>query len=301
MGKNSEGGNGKTVSDENMSSEMQSDWASVSLDEAKLPDWILSGSLASGNYPYKKRLKSKSYLKDIYPLHIELQKVQKWVAATDQRIVVIFEGRDSAGKGGTIKRFMEHLNPRKVRVVALPKPSDRERGEWYFQRYAKQLPTAGEMCLFDRSWYNRAVVEPVMGFCSAEQTAEFLDEAPQFEQMLKRSDVRVIKYWLTIGREEQMRRLHARRHDPLKRWKLSPIDIEGLGKWDEFTAAREAMFDRTHGQDTPWTVVRSNDKKRARINCLRHFLLSLPYDGRDEDAIGEIDEKIVSDTFSEID
>ncbi|VAW14778.1 Polyphosphate kinase 2 [hydrothermal vent metagenome] len=277
------------------------DWTNVSLEDKSLPDWIVTSSLKSGGYPYAKRLRTKTYLKQIYPLHIELQKVQQWVADTGQRVVAIFEGRDTAGKGGTIKRYMEHLNPRQVRVVALPKPTDRQRGEWYFQRYAEHLPTAGEMCLFDRSWYNRAVIEPVMGFCSAEQTAEFLDEAPKFEAMLVRSKVRIIKFWLTIGREEQMRRLHARRHDPLKQWKLSPIDIEGLSKWDDYTAARKIMFAETDTATAPWMVIKSNDKKRARINCLRHFLMALPYEGKDLSAIGEIDEQILGTAFDDMD
>jgi len=277
------------------------DWLSVSLDDEKLPRWITGPALASGGYPYAKRLKTKTYLKQIYPLHIELQKAQKWVANTGQRVVVIFEGRDSAGKGGTIKRFMEHLNPRQVRVAALPKPTGRERGEWYFQRYIEHLPTAGEMCLFDRSWYNRAVIEPVMGFCTPEQTAEFLDEAPKFEAMLVRSKVRIMKFWLTIGREEQMRRLHARRHDPLKQWKLSAIDIEGLSKWDAYTSARQTMFANTDREVTPWTVIKSNDKKRARLNCLRHFLHEMPYENKDLDAIGIVDTKILGPAFDDMD
>lgn len=276
-------------------------WDSISLDDEKLPSWVEKHALESGGYPYDEKVKTKSYLKQIHPLHIELQKVQKWAATNDEKVVVVFEGRDAAGKGGTIKRFMEHLNPRQVRVVALPKPNDRERGEWYFQRYAEQLPTAGEMVLFDRSWYNRAVIEPVMGFCTSEQTAEFLDEAPKFEAMLTRSGVRLVKFWLTIGREEQMRRLHARRHDPLKHWKLSPIDIKGLGKWDEVTSARQAMFEGTDTDISPWTVVKTNDKKRARLNCMRHFLHTIPYEGKDEDAIGKIDDRIVGPAFEDID
>lgn len=276
-------------------------WAGMSLDDEDLPDWLMSSALESGGYPYTKKLKTKAYLKQIHPLHIELQKVQRWVADTGQRVVVVFEGRDAAGKGGTIKRFTEHLNPRQVRVVALPKPTDRERGEWYFQRYAEQLPTAGEMCLFDRSWYNRAVVEPVMDFCTVEQTAEFLEEAPNFEAMLIRSGIRLIKYWLTIGREEQMRRLHARRHDPLKHWKLSPIDIRGLDRWDDYTRARRSMFKSTDTVVAPWIIVKTNDKKRARLNCIRHFLNALPYDGKDRPAIGDMDSRIVGSAFTDID
>ena len=277
------------------------DWLSLSIDDGTLPDWITDNALSSGGYPYDRRMKERRYLEEIHPLHIELQKVQCWTARTGERIVVLFEGRDSAGKGGTIKRYMLHLNPRVVKVHALPKPNERERGQWYFQRYAEQLPTTGEIALFDRSWYNRAGVEPVMGFCTPEQTAEFLEEVPKFESMLIRSGTRLIKFWLTVGREEQIRRLHARRHDPLKQWKLSQIDIDGLAKWEDYTRARRTMFEETDTTVAPWTVIKSNDKKRARLNCIRHFLDTLPYDGKDEAAIGEIDRKIVSTAFADYD
>jgi len=215
--------------------------------------------------------------------------------------VPVFEGRDAAGKGGVIKRFMAHLNPRQVRVVALPKPTDRERGQWYFQRYVEHLPTAGEVGLFDRSWYNRAGVEPVFGFCSLEETAEFLEEAPKFEAMLVRSGLRLFKFWLTIGREEQLRRLHARRHDPLKHWKLSPIDLKAIEKWDDYTRARKTMFAETDTTVAPWAVIKANDKRRARINAMQHLLSELPYDHKDETLVAEADPRIVGSSFEDFD
>lgn len=254
---------------------------------------IRDAAFASGGYPYEKKLKTKTYLKELWLLQIELIKVQNWALETGERIVIVFEGRDSAGKGGTIKRFREHVNPRHTRVVALPKPSDRERGEWYFQRYVRHLPTAGEVVLFDRSWYNRAGVEPVMGFCTPEQRDEFLDEAPLFEGALVRSGIRLFKFWLTIGQEEQLKRLHARRHDPLKRWKLSPIDLKAIHKWDDYTAARRLMFARTDTPQTPWTVIRTNDKRRGRLNAMRVFLSALPYADKDEAVVGAPDPQIV--------
>jgi len=207
--------------------------------------------------------------------------VQSWAKETGQRIVVLFEGRDAAGKGGTIKRFMEHLNPRGARIVALEKPSEQEKGQWYFQRYIQHLPTSGEMVFFDRSWYNRAGVERVMDFCSPLQYLEFMRQAPDLERMLCNSGILLFKYWFSVNREEQLRRFISRRDDPLKHWKLSPIDIKSLDKWDEYTAAKEAMFFHTDTADAPWTVIKSDDKKRARINCIRHFLHSLDYPGKD--------------------
>jgi len=246
-----------------------------------LPE-IANAAFTSGGYPYGKKLKTKKYLKQLRKLQIELIKVQSWAQESGERVVIVFEGRDSAGKGGTIKRFMEHMNPRHARVVALPKPNDRERGEWYFQRYVKHLPTSGEIVLFDRSWYNRAGVEPVMGFCTQAQRDEFFAEAPAFENALVRSGIRVFKFWLTIGREEQLKRLHARRHDPLKRWKLSPIDLKAIHKWDDYTAARKLMFEHTDTPNSPWTVIRTNDKRRGRVNAMRAFLSQIPYAGKDE-------------------
>ena len=214
-------------------------------------------------------------------LQAELLKVQLWAQETGQSFVLLFEGRDAAGKGGTIKRFTEHLNPRAARVVALNKPTDEERGQWYFQRYLQHLPTSGEMVLYDRSWYNRAGVERVMGFCEPEEYLEFMRQTPELERMLTRSGIRLYKYWFSVTRDEQKRRFESRETDPLKQWKLSPIDKASLDKWDDYTEAKEAMFFYTDTKDAPWTVVKSNDKKRARINCMRHFLSTLDYPGKD--------------------
>ena len=233
------------------------------------------------SYPYRHRIQRKEYEAEKKKLQIELLKVQNWVKDTGQRIVLLFEGRDAAGKGGTIKRFTEHLNPRGARVVALEKPNQEEVGQWYMQRYTRHLPTYGELVFFDRSWYNRAGVERVMDFCSPADYLEFLREAPEFERMLVRSGIRLYKYWFSVSRDEQMRRFNSRRSDPLKHWKLSPIDIQSLDKWDAYTEAKEAMFFHTDTADAPWVVVKSDDKKRARINCMRHFLSTLPYPGKD--------------------
>ncbi len=256
---------------------------------------IAARAFTSGGYPYSRKMKTKKYLKELRLLQIELIKVQNWAQDTGQKIIVIFEGRDTAGKGGTIKRFREHINPRHARVVALPKPTERERGEWYYQRYVRHLPTSGEIVLFDRSWYNRAGVEPVMGFCTPAQRDAFLEETPSFERALVRAGIHLFKFWLTIGREEQLRRLHARRHDPLKTWKLSPIDYKAIHKWDDYTAARELMFARTHTHEAPWTVIRTNDKRRGRLNALRAFLSRLDYAGKDEAVVQSVDPAIVSD------
>ena len=231
----------------------------------------------SGEYPYHTRMRREAYEKQKAALQVELLKVQRWVKETGQRIVVLFEGRDAAGKGGTIKRFMEHLNPRGARVVALEKPSEEERGQWYFQRYIKQLPTRGEIVLFDRSWYNRAGVERVMGFCNANDYLEFMRQAPDLERMLVRSGIHLYKYWFSVTKEEQHRRFAQRKNDPLKQWKLSPMDMASMEKWDDYTEAKEAMFFYTDTADAPWTIIKSNDKKRARLNCMAHFLSSLPY------------------------
>ena len=271
------------------------------IDIPELPDWIADNAFKSGGYPYDKRLARKTYERELLALQIELAKVQDWVAKTGERIVIVWEGRDTAGKGGTIKRFNQHLNPRMVRVVALPKPTERERGEWYFQRYVDHLPTSGEIALYDRSWYNRAGVEPVLGFCTPEQTAEFLEEAPKFEAMLVRSGIKLFKFWLTIGREEQLRRLHARRHDPLKHWKLSAIDLLAIEKWDDYTRARRTMFETTDSAIAPWVVVKTNDTRRGRLNCIRHVLSALDYLQKDEDVVGEVDPAIVGSAFQDID
>ena len=233
------------------------------------------------DYPYRTRLRRRDYEAEKKKLQIELLKVQSWVKDTGQRIVILFEGRDAAGKGGTIKRFTEHLNPRGARVVALEKPNDQERGQWYFQRYIEHLPTTGELVFFDRSWYNRAGVERVMGFCTPAEYLEFLREAPEVERMLVRSGVRLYKFWFSVSREEQLRRFKSRRNDPLKHWKLSPIDLQSLDKWPEYTEAKTAMFFHTDTADAPWVLIKSDDKKRARLDCMRHFLSTLPYPGKD--------------------
>jgi polyphosphate kinase len=247
----------------------------------------------TGEYPYKTKLNEKAYLKQMTELQAELLKAQAWIKETGQKIVVLFEGRDAAGKGGTIKRFMEHLNPRGAKVVALEKPTDRERSLWYFQRYLEHLPGAGEIVLFDRSWYNRAGVERVMGFCSANDYLEFMRDCPDVERMIVHSGIRLYKYWFSVTREEQARRFASREHDPLKQWKLSPIDMASLDKWDEYTEAKEAMFFFTNTADAPWTIIKSDDKKRARLNCMRDFLQSLPYPNKNRRIVDAPDPLIV--------
>ncbi|UWQ38579.1 polyphosphate kinase 2 [Leisingera aquaemixtae] len=247
----------------------------------------------SGEYPYPRKMARRAYEAEKARLQAELLKVQLWAQETGEKFVMLFEGRDAAGKGGTIKRFTEHLNPRSARVVALNKPSDEERGQWYFQRYVQHLPTAGEIVFYDRSWYNRAGVERVMSFCEPNEYLEFMRQAPEFERMLVRSGVRLYKYWFSVTREEQKRRFGARETDPLKQWKLSPIDKASLGKWDDYTEAKEAMFFYTDTADAPWTVIKSNCKKRARINCMRHFLASLEYPGKNPEIAAVPDPLIV--------
>ncbi len=246
-----------------------------------------------GRYPYKNKIRRNVYEHHKQELQVELLKVQNWVKTTGQRIIVICEGRDAAGKGGTIKRFMEHLNPRAARVVALEKPTDHERGQWYFQRYVKHLPTAGEMVFFDRSWYNRAGVERVMGFCSSMEYLDFMRQVPDLERMLVRSGIRLFKYWFSVTRDEQERRFRSRTHDPLKQWKLSPIDQKSQSMWDEYTEAKEAMFFYTDTPDAPWTVIKSDDKKRARLNCMQHFLYALDYPDKDRHVVHGPDPLIV--------
>ena len=257
------------------------------------PDDELSADWRSGAYPYRNLMSRKAYEKQKYRLQVELLKLQAWVKETGQRVVVLFEGRDAAGKGGTIKRFMEHLNPRGAQVVALEKPSDTERGQWYFQRYIQHLPSAGEIVLFDRSWYNRAGVERVMGFCSPDEYNEFMRQVPEFERNLVRSGIHVIKFWFSVSREEQRRRFKERESHPLKQWKLSPIDLASLDKWDDYTRAKEAMFFYTDTADSPWTVVKSDCKKRARLNAMRYVLHKLPYANKDIDLIGALDPLLV--------
>ena len=243
----------------------------------------------SGRYPYKDRMGRRVYESTKAELQAELLKVQLWAQETGQKFVLLFEGRDAAGKGGTIKRFTEHLNPRSARVVAWNKPTETEFGQWYFQRYVQHLPTSGEMVFYDRSWYNRAGVERVMGFCSPNDYLEFMRETPELERMLVRSGIRLYKYRFSVTQDEQKRRFDSRATDPLKQWKLSPIDKASLSKWDDYTEAKEAMFFYTDTADAPWTVIKSNDKKRARLDCMRHFLASLDYPDKNEEIVGEPD------------
>lgn len=262
--------------------------ATPNSDDKLLDDW------RTAVYPYKNRMSRKNYEKQKYHLQVELLKLQAWVRETGQRVVIVFEGRDAAGKGGTIKRFMEHINPRGARVVALEKPTETEQGQWYFQRYIKHLPTAGEIVLFDRSWYNRAGVERVMGFCTNEEYEEFIRQAPEFEKQLVNSGIHLIKFWFSVSRGEQRRRFKEREIHPLKQWKLSPIDLASLDKWDDYTLAKENIFYHTDTAESPWTVVKSDCKKRARLNAMRYVLQRLPYEGRDDANYGEMDPLIVS-------
>jgi polyphosphate kinase 2 len=248
----------------------------------------------TGDYPYTTKVGEKDYLERVKPLQAELVKAQNWVKDSGEKILVLFEGRDAAGKGGTIKRFMEHLNPRGARIVALEKPTERERTQWYFQRYLSNLPSGGEIVFFDRSWYNRAGVERVMGFCNANEYLEFMRQCPELERMIVRSKIRLFKYWFSVTREEQRRRFNAREHDPLKQWKLSPIDKASLDKWEDYTEAKEAMFFYTDTADAPWTIIKSDDKKRARLNCLQHFLSEIPYPNKDHHLIAGPDPLIVN-------
>ncbi|MEM1376418.1 MAG: polyphosphate kinase 2 [Pseudomonadota bacterium] len=253
----------------------------VRLAELRSDPDAIAHAFETGEYPYKTKMKRVAYERAKAELQVELLKVQEWVRQTGQKVVIIFEGRDAAGKGGTIKRFMEHLNPRGARVVALEKPSEREQTQWYYQRYVQHLPAAGEIVLFDRSWYNRAGVERVMGFCSPNEYLDFMRTTPEFERMLVGSGIRLFKYWFSVTQDEQLRRFKSREIDPLKQWKLSPIDKASLDKWDDYTEAKEAMFFYTDTADAPWTIIKSNDKKRARLNCMQHFLASLPYPNKD--------------------
>ncbi|WP_290003861.1 polyphosphate kinase 2 [Faucicola atlantae] len=256
-------------------------------DDELAPNW------REGGYPYKNRMSRKNYEAQKYQLQVELLKMQRWVRQTGQRIVILFEGRDAAGKGGTIKRFMEHLNPRGAKVVALEKPTEQEQGQWYFQRYVAHLPTKGEIVLFDRSWYNRAGVERVMGFCTDEQYQRFMEQVPEFEKHLIISGIYLIKLWFSVSQAEQRRRFAEREAHPLKQWKLSPIDKASLDKWDDYTLAKEAMFYNTDSAESPWIVIKSDDKKRARLNAMRYVLNKIPYDNKDTSVVGSVDPLIV--------
>lgn len=256
-------------------------------DDELADDW------RDGGYPYKNRMSRKSYEAQKYELQVELLKLQKWVKETGQKVVILFEGRDAAGKGGTIKRFMEHLNPRGARVIALEKPTEQEKGQWYFQRYVQHLPTKGEIVLFDRSWYNRAGVERVMGFCTNEEYEDFMRQTPEFEKHLVSSGIHLIKFWFSVSRDEQRRRFDQREAHPLKQWKLSPIDKASLDRWDDYTLAKEAMFYNTDTAESPWIVIKSDDKKRARLGAMRYVLNKLPYAQKEKKNVRAPDPLIV--------
>ena len=249
--------------------------------------------IINDGYPYRQPMDAKDYEEEMDLLAIELVKLQSWVKETGERVVLLFEGRDAAGKGGTIKRFTDNLNPRGARVVALPKPTETQTGQWYFQRYIEELPTRGEIVFYDRSWYNRAGVEHVMGFCSGHEYLEFMRQAPEFERMLVRSGIKLFKFWFSVSREEQLRRFLKRAKDPVKQWKLSPMDLESLAHWDEYTKAKEAMLFYTDTADAPWTIVRSDDKRRARLNAMLFVLNAISYAGRDPEIVTRPDEKLV--------
>ena len=245
------------------------------------------------NYPYDERLPREEYDEQKYLLQVELLKFQNWAAETQTKHILLFEGRDAAGKGGTIKRFMEHLNPRYARTVALSKPSDREQSQWYYQRYVRHLPASGEMVFFDRSWYNRAGVERVMGFTSPPEYAQFMAQTPLFERMIVDSGISLTKFWFSVTQAEQRTRFIIRQVDPVRQWKLSPIDLESLDKWEDYTAAKESMIRRTDTEWAPWTTIKSNDKKRARLNAMRAFLTRFDYEGKDPDVVRDPDPAIV--------
>jgi len=268
----------------------QKDTEAASREQA---DTALAAGWRGGSYPYQNLLSRRSYEQQKYRLQVELLKLQAWVKETGQRVVILFEGRDAAGKGGAIKRFMEHLNPRGARVVALEKPSDRERGQWYFQRYTEHLPARGEIVLFDRSWYNRAGVERVMGFCTDAEYDEFMRQVPEFERHLVRSGIILFKFWFSVSQAEQKRRFKERNAHPLKQWKLSPVDKASLDKWNDYTRAKEAMFLHCDTSDAPWTVIKSDCKKRARLNAMRYVLHRLPYSNKKPAEIGPVDPLIV--------
>jgi polyphosphate kinase 2 len=269
--------------------------ASFDIENPELPEAIAEAALGSGGYPYDSKIKRKTYDEDLVPLQIELLKFQAHVEKTGQRVVVLFEGRDTSGKGGAISTILERMNPRHARAVALTKPTEAERGQWYFQRYVQHLPTAGDLVLFDRSWYNRAGVERVMGFCTPEQHADFLRDAPEFEGLLVRDGVKLLKLYLTVGREMQLLRFHERKHNPLKQWKLTDIDLAAIEKWDDYTAAETEMFRFTHTPDCPWTVVRANDQRRMRLEVIRKILSLLPYSNKDPNIATAPDPEIVTD------
>lgn len=266
---------------------------SFDIDDPKLPKAIDEGAFTSAGYPYEKKLKREEFEGELRVLQIELLKLQNHIQQSKDRVVIVFEGRDAAGKGSCISHMREHLNPRHAHVIALTKPTETERGQWYFQRYAKHLPTSGEIVLFDRSWYNRAGVERVMGFCTPDQLADFLREAPEFEGMIVRDGIHFIKIYLEIGRPMQLKRFHERRHDPLKRWKITDIDIAAMAKWSDYTKAKEEMLRFTHTAVAPWTVILGNDQRRAHLEAIRLLLSRMEYPEKDSSVVGMPDPKIV--------
>ncbi len=268
-------------------------FGSFDLEDPELPSWLDKAALASGGYPYSDTMERKEYAAELEALQVELVKLQRHANNTGLRILSLFEGRDAAGKGGVIFDIRQYMNPRTARIVALPKPTDAERGQWYFQRYVAQLPTAGEITLFDRSWYNRGGVEPVMKFCTTQEASDFLIQAPAFETMLVNAGIVLLKFWMEIGREMQLKQFHQRRHDPLKIWKLSPIDYIAMEKWDDYTRARNRTLAATDQRDAPWTVVLSNDKRRARLAVIRHLLGVCDYRGKDAKLVGKPDPLIL--------
>lgn len=268
-------------------------YASFDLDNPELPPAIEDAARASANFPYSEKIKRKDYDEQLQALQLELLKLQTHVEASGERIVIVFEGRDTSGKGGCIAEFLARLNPRHARSVALTKPTETERGQWYFQRYVAELPTRGDVVLFDRSWYNRAGVERVMGFANEAQVAGFLRDAPEFEALLTRDGIHLVKLYLLVGREMQLKRFHERRHDPFKQWKVTEIDRAAIGKWADYSVAEAAMFAATHTAASPWTAIHANDQKRARLEAMRVVLSRIDYKGKDQGAIGKIDSSIV--------
>jgi polyphosphate kinase len=263
------------------------------IDIPDLPKWADDKALESGGFPYKKKLDDDEYEDLLAALQAELVKLQIWQQKTGARVMTIFEGRDAAGKGGSINAVKMNMNPRSARIVALTKPTETERGQWYFQRYVSTFPTSGEFVLFDRSWYNRAGVEPVMGFCTPEQYEQFFKTVPRFEKLIVQDGIHFFKFYLDIGREMQIKRFHDRRHDPLKIWKLSPMDIAALTKWGDYTDKRDRMLKETDTDEAPWFVVRNNDKRRGRIELIKHILDAIDYDGKSKDVVGKVDDKII--------
>jgi polyphosphate kinase 2 len=263
------------------------------LDDPQVPEWIADRALTSGGFPYDEELKKKVYRDELVRLQLELLKLQEHIQATGTRFMALFEGRDASGKGSCISRFLERLNPRHARSVALSKPTEAERGQWYFQRYIAHFPTGGDMVLFDRSWYNRAGVERVMGFCTPEQVEAFMRDVPDFEALLVRDGFRFFKFYLVIGRETQLLRFHERRHDPFKRWKITDVDLAAIDQWDDYTRARNDIFKRTSSELAPWIVVRANDQRRARLESIRWVLAHSEYAGKDKKAVGVPDPKII--------